>query len=76
MGVAAEAESRVDDLAAGVRVVRFNGDGGGPAARRQRGVLGSRLDLKEYPALQTKALWQDGAIQAALAGVACPGATG
>jgi hypothetical protein len=33
---------------------------------RQRGVLGSRLDFEGHPALQTKALWQDGAIQAAL----------
>ena len=31
-----EAESRIDDLVTGVRVVRFNGDEGGPAARRAR----------------------------------------
>ena len=39
---------------------------------RQRGVPGSRLDLEEHPALQMKAPWQDRAMQAALAGVACP----
>ena len=42
-----EAESQIDDLVADVRVVRLNGDGGGLAG----GVLGSRLDLEEHPAL-------------------------
>ena len=40
---------------------------------RQRGVLGSRLDLEEHPALHDEgAVGEDRAIQAALAGVACP----
>jgi hypothetical protein len=39
---------------------------------RQRDVLGSRLDLEERRRSMMTAPWQGRAIQAALAGVACP----
>ena len=38
----------------------------------QRGVLGSRLDPEEHPALHDEGAWSDRAIQTALAEVACP----
>ena len=69
MGGPLEAESRIDDLVAGVALCGSTV----MEEARQRGVLGSRLDSsRNIRRSMMKAPWQDRAIQAALAGVACP----